>query len=84
MVQARRGWDNDAWLRKNFEKIVDRFGGKYPYVLVAGRRAFPVKSAEELPELEKKLRRKYGPTIGMPVPHPRDFLSVLTARPPAA
>ena len=77
MVQARSGFDNDAWLKKNFGKIVDRFGRKYPYVLVAGNRVFPVKSAKELPRLEKKLRTKYGSTLGMPLPHPHDFLSIL-------
>jgi hypothetical protein len=70
-------FDNDAWITSHFEEIVDKYGGKYPYILVSRGRVFPVKAGEDIAKIEARITRKYGKPIGMPVPQPKDFFSIL-------
>ena len=69
--------DSDTWINKHFEEIVDKYGGKYPYVLVASGKIFPIKAGEDIAKTEAMITRKYGKPVGMPVPQPRDFFSIL-------
>jgi hypothetical protein len=69
--------DNDVWIRKHFKMIVDKYGGRYPYILVAGGRVFPIKAGDDIAKIEKDITRKYGKPVGMPVPQPQDFSSIL-------
>jgi len=71
--------DDDEWIRLHFEELVDKYGGQY--VFVAGGKVFPVASGEDVAKKEEKIRKKYGiAPIGMPVPQPRDFFSILCSR----
>ena len=81
MAKKRNGFDNDAWVKDHFEMIVDKYGGKYPYILVTRGKVFPVRRKDDVLKIEEKIRRKYGRSsliLGMPVPKPRDFLSILS------
>ena len=69
--------DNDKWIREHFEMIVDKYGGKYPYILVAGGKIFPIKARDPIAKIEREITRKYGKPTGMPVPKPKDFSSIL-------
>ena len=73
--------DNDAWIAAHFEEIVDKYGGKYPYILVAKGKVFPIKPGDDIAKIEKRIARKVGkPIVGMPVPQPQDFFSILPLR----
>jgi len=76
-MEKRKKKNNERWLRDHFGLIVDRFGGRYPYVFVAGGRVFPVRRGQKVSQVEKRIREQYGETLGMPVPRPRDFHSIL-------
>ena len=72
--------DNDAWIRKHFKTIVDKYGGRVPYILVAGGKIFPIKYSDDIKRIEKEITRKYGKPVGMPVPQPQDFSAILLIR----
>lgn len=72
--------DNDAWIRGHFEMIVDKYGGKYPYILVSRGKIFPIKLGDDIAKIEKRITRKYGKPIGLPVPQPQDFSSILVRK----
>ena len=72
--------DNDAWITAHFEEIVDKYGGKYPYILVANMKIFPIKMGDDIAKIEKRITRKYGKPVGMPVPSPQDFFSILSTK----
>jgi len=63
-----------AWIQKNFSKIVSRYGGQY--IVVAGGQVFSGKNPRVL---DSEARRKFPKeeVLGMPVPEPQDFASVL-------
>ena len=69
--------DNDKWIKEHFEELVTKFGGKYPYILVAGGIAFPIKAGADIAKIEADITKKHGKPTGMPIPQPRDFLSIL-------
>lgn len=68
---------NDVWIRRHFEKIVVKYGGKYPYIFVAKGRVFPIKAGDDIAKIEERITKKYGRPVGMPVPKPEDFTSIL-------
>lgn len=65
---------NYSWIKENFPKLVNRYGGQY--VVVAGGEIFAGKSPQVL---EKEAKEKYPKEIpfGMPVPRPEDFTCAL-------
>jgi len=65
--------DNDVWIREHFEAIVDKYGGKYPYILVAAGKIFPINAGDDIVKIEREITKKYGKPIGMPVPQPLFF-----------
>lgn len=66
--------DTYSWIRKNFSKLVNRYGGKY--VVVAGGEVF---SGKDPKTLEKEARKKYPKEtpVGAPIPRPEDFSCAL-------
>ena len=70
--------DNDAWITTHFEDIVNKYGGKCSYILVASGRIFPINPGDDIAKIEKKITAKYGKPVGMPVPQPQDFTSILS------
>ena len=67
--------DNDAWIAAHFEKIVNKYAGRY--VLVINKKVYPV-NEDNIVEVENQLRKKYGTSpIGLPVPKPKDFVHIL-------
>ena len=72
--------DNDAWITAHFGEIVDKYGGKFPYILVSQGKIFPIKPGDDIAKIESMITRKYGKPIGLPVPQPRDFNSILSIR----
>ena len=69
--------DNDEWLRKHFEEIVNKYSGKYPYVFVSNGKVFPVRLGDDIAKTEARITKRYGKPLGMPVPKPEDFLAIL-------
>jgi len=63
-----------SWIRKNYSKLVNRYGGQY--VVIAGGEVFAGQSPQVL---EKEARAKYPKEtpFGMPVPRPEDFTCAL-------
>ncbi len=74
----KRKFDNDKWIRDHFEKIIHQYGRKFPYVLVAGGRVFPVGPRDDIRELEAKLEGRFGRVTGLPIPKPKDFHAILS------
>jgi hypothetical protein len=66
--------DDDAWVKRHFEWLVDNHAGKY-LVVSEGEPFIGYDAAE----LERKARKKHPGVIttGMPIPRPEDFLSIL-------
>ena len=66
--------NDDEWIRRHFEELVDTYGGQY--IIVAGGEVF---SGDDVRRLEAKARRKRPRIIptGMPVPRPQDFQCAL-------
>lgn len=66
--------DDDRWIREHFEWLVDNFPGQY--LVVAEGEPF---IGYDAGKLEKEARKKHpGVTpIGMPIPRPEDFVSIL-------
>lgn len=63
------------WLNLNFEKLVEKFGGRY--VLIINHKVYPV-NEDNIVKVEKELRAKYKKSpIGLPVPRPEDFVHIL-------
>lgn len=62
---------NDEWIRKNFEKLVDKFGGQH--IIVSCGEVFTGDNAL------KEARKKYPNAIptSMPVPTPQDLICAL-------
>jgi hypothetical protein len=70
--------DNDQWIKDHFEEIVNKYGGKVPYILVAQGRIFPIRAQDDIAKIEARITKLYGSRpVGMPMPKPEDFLSVL-------
>lgn len=69
--------NNDAWIADHFEEIVDKYGGKYPYILVSRNKIFPIKPGDNIVKIEKEITKKYGKPIGMPVPRPEALRSFI-------
>ena len=69
--------DNDEWLRKHFEEIVNKYSGKYSYVFVSKAKVFPIRLGDDIAKTEARIARRYGKPLGMPVPKPEDFLAIL-------
>jgi len=63
-----------SWIRKNFSKLVNRYGGEY--VVIAGNKVFSGKNPKTL---EKEARQKHPAEeiVGMPVPKPEEFTCAL-------
>ena len=72
--------DNDTWIKDHFEEIVDKYGGKYPYILVAQGKIFPIKAQDDIAKIEARITKLFGKPIGMPVPKPEDIFSILPSR----
>jgi hypothetical protein len=72
--------DNDQWIREHFEEIVDKYGGKVPYILVARGRIFPITAQDNIAEIEKMVTKRFGKPVGMPVPKREDFMSILPSK----
>jgi hypothetical protein len=72
--------DNDKWISDHFEEIVDKYGGKYPYILVAQGKIFPIKAQDDIAKIEAKITRLFGKPVGMPVPKPEDIFSILPTK----
>lgn len=66
--------DNDAWISEHFEWLVDNFPGQY--VVVAEGEPF---IGYDAVKLEQEARKKHPGviTLGMPIPRPEDFSSIL-------
>ena len=69
--------NNDVWIKDHFEMIVDKYGGRYPYIFVAAGKIFPIKLGDDIAKIEKQITAKYGKPIGMPVPKREDIFSIL-------
>ena len=69
---------NDIWLQKHFEEIVDKYGGKYPYIFITKGKVFPVNPTDDIAKIEAQITRRYGQKpLGMPLPKPEDFSAIL-------
>lgn len=66
--------DDDKWICDHFEWLVDNFPGQY--LVVAEGEPF---IGYDAGKLEKDARRKHPGVIpiGMPIPRPEDFVSIL-------
>lgn len=66
--------NDDEWIRRHFEELVDTYAGQY--IVVAGGEVF---AGDDVRRLEANARRKHPRVIptGMPVPHPQDFQCAL-------
>ena len=62
------------WIRKNFSKLVNRYGGQY--VVIAGNKVFSGKDPEVL-EKEARAKHPAEEIVGMPVPKPEEFTCAL-------
>jgi len=71
---VNKSFNDDAWVSKHFEKLVDRFPGQF--LVVVNEEPFIGSDARLL---FKRARAKYPnvtPTC-MPIPRKKDFLSIL-------
>jgi hypothetical protein len=66
--------NDDAWIQKHFEELVDKFPGQY--VVVAEGEPFIGYDAAQLFKLARLKHRGVVPTC-MPIPRPDDFASIL-------
>jgi len=66
--------NDDEWIRRHFEELVDKYAGQY--VVVAAGELFAGQSARAL---FAKARRRHPHVIptGVPVPRPQDFVCAL-------
>ena len=66
--------DDATWIRRHFEELVDKYGGRY--IIVASGEVFVV---DDVVKVEAEARRKHPGVmpIGMPVPRPEDFQCAL-------
>ena len=75
MSRKKERFRNDQWLRDHFEEIIEKYGGKVPYLFIAAGKVFPVTLDDDIRQMEKEITKKYGRPIGMPVPRPEAFIS---------
>ena len=76
-VRAQRSKDlknDDEWIRRHFEKLVDRYPGQY--AVVAEGELFVGHDAGRLFDEARRKHPQVVPT-GMPIPRPQDFLCAL-------
>ena len=73
-VKTRKKMDDNAWVRKHFEQLVDTYPGKY--AVVAEGELFVGEDAKLLFEKAGKKHPKVLPT-GLPIPRPEDFSCLL-------
>lgn len=66
--------NNDEWIRRHFEQLVDRYPGQY--AVVSGGELFVGRDARKL---FAEARRKHPSVIptGLPIPRPEDFVCAL-------
>ncbi len=70
---VKKSFDDNAWISKHFEELVDRHPGKF--LVVVNEEPFIGSDAKLL---FKKARAKYPNSVPtcMPIPRKKDFLSI--------
>ena len=70
-------FDSDKWLTKNFEKLVDKYAGRY-ILVIDGRVLYTDKdgSPREIADKAKSLFPQSVPLF-LRIPRPKDFLCAL-------
>ncbi len=69
-----RSQDDQAWIRRHFEELVDKYPGKY--AVVAAGELFV---GDDALQLHKEARRKHPNVVptSFPIPSPEDFTCAL-------
>lgn len=69
-----RPQDDQAWIRRHFEELVDKYPGKY--AVVAAGELFVGDDARQLHEAARRKHPDVVPT-SFPIPSPEDFTCAL-------
>ena len=67
--------DNDAWLRKHLEELVDKYAGEF--LVVANGQIYRGGTPSQLRE-KAKAEHPHAMLLGIRVPRPEDFICALT------
>lgn len=72
--KSAKRFNDDAWIRKHFEELVDKHPGKY--AVVAAGELFVGEDARLLHETARRKHPNVIPT-SFPIPRPEDFTCAL-------
>jgi Ni,Fe-hydrogenase I small subunit len=81
VIKPKNGkrFNSDKWLTKNFEKLVDKYAGRY-ILVVDGRVLYSDKDGSPREIADKaKSRFPHAIPLFLRIPRPKDFLCALNA-----